>query len=381
MDPLVILLFICAATAIVFFVQWRAVRLELHKTKNDLHALRVDLQIAHARWDATTRSVSEGIVLLDADAHIQFINPAAEIFLDARASIGRAFNQAAWGLQLEPLITAVLARRAESLSQTVVRDERAFLVNVRACPLESECGAIITLTEVTELQRFGRVRRDFIANISHELRTPVTTLHLLAETIENELPRDPRAAATLVAKLRGQVDVLEQLTREMMDLALIESGQMPIRLFDTRLADLIAQSLAILQPQIERKTIALENRVSPDLRVLADADAIHKVLSNLLHNAIKFTPTRGAIIIDARRVDDNIEIQVADTGIGIPARDVPRIFERFLKVDRARTTGETRGTGLGLAIAKHIVEGHGGKIWVTSSEGKGSSFFFTLPIA
>jgi two-component system phosphate regulon sensor histidine kinase PhoR len=234
---------------------------------------------------------------------------------------------------------------------------------------------------VTELQRLGRIRRDFVANISHELRTPVTTLQLVTETLANALRDNLAAAPDLLTKLRGQIELLNQLTEEAMDLALIESGQMPLKLVEAHLAGLLNQVLDLLRPQAEQKQIAIDAQISSDLIVLADSAGAQKVLRNLLHNAIKFTPSGGRISVRARRDADNIEIQVSDTGIGIPAKDLPRIFERFYKADRARAQGEARGTGLGLAIAKHIVEGHGGRIWAESVEGRGSTFHFTLPAA
>jgi len=346
--------------------------------ERELEQARAELNLLHARWNNVTRNIREGVVLVDAERRIVFLNDAAESLLNTRNAVGRQFGEVAWSLQLEPLLREVIGRRFDSLSQTVVNGDRTFQVDVHACASDSG-GALIVFSEVTELQRLGRMRRDFFANISHELRTPVTTLRMLADTIAQELPGHLANVAALLAKLRGQVDVLSQLNDEMMDLALIESGQMPIKLVETCVSDLIAPPLELLRPQAERKQIVLDVQVPADLRVLADREGIHKVVSNLLHNAIKFTQPRGNIAIRARRVEDNVEIRVADTGSGIPARDLPRIFERFYKVDRSRAQNDKRGTGLGLAIAKHIIEGHGGKIWAESVEGKGSAFYFTLP--
>jgi two-component system phosphate regulon sensor histidine kinase PhoR len=250
---------------------------------------------------------------------------------------------------------------------------------VQAFPIPSHYAAIISIREVTELQRLGRVRRDFVANISHELRTPVTTIQLLVDTLARELPANLPGATDLLGKLREQVGVLNQLAEEMMGLALIESGQMPIRLIETHVIDLVEGTLEVLRTQAEHKGIQIEVQISSELCALADATGVRKVLNNLLHNAIKFTPARGRVHLSAVAVDDNIQIEISDTGCGIPARDLARIFERFYKVDQSRASSGTRGTGLGLAIAKHIVEGHGGKIWAESIEGQGSTFYFTLP--
>lgn len=341
------------------------VRRERDKAQHALHNLEIVVQ-----------NIDEAVFLINRDERIVFLNRAAQNLF--ATNTGQSFTSVAWQLQIQPLINEVLSHRAEALAQTVVKDERAFQASVRVCPPQTTCAAMILVNEVTELSRLGRVRRDFVANISHELRTPVTTLRLLADTLSREI--DPYSPARdWVTKLQGQIDALHQLTNELMDLALIESGQMPIKLVDLAVTDLIAQVVELFRAQAERKGIAIQMDVTPNLHVLADPVGARRVLGNLLHNAIKFSPTQGHVTVRARLVADNIEFQVIDNGIGIPARDLPRIFERFYRVERARMPDEVRGTGLGLAIAKHIVEGHGGRIWAESTEGKGSTFYFTLP--
>jgi two-component system phosphate regulon sensor histidine kinase PhoR len=271
----------------------------------------------------------------------------------------------------------------EIASQTIVKDERAFQVRATAFGKANRRGVLLTLTEITELQRLGRARREFVANISHELRTPVATLQLLGETIATQGIADPQLLRDLLDKMRAQIDLLKQLTDELMDLALIESGQAPIRLVNLVAVDLINETLAPLRVQAERKEITLETFVPPDMQVLADPLAVRKILGNLTHNALKFTPRGGRVTLRATWCNEGRDVQIAiqDTGIGISPQDLARIFERFFKVDRsrARAEGELRGTGLGLAIAKHMVEAHGGKIWAESAPGKGSTFYFTLP--
>ena len=166
------------------------------------------------------------------------------------------------------------------------------------------------------------------------------------------------------------------MTQELSDLAQIESGQMPMRLIETHLHDVVAAVLTRLAPQATHASLQLTNEVDPQLSALIDPAQIQRVLSNLVHNAIKFT-TKGGITVSAHiESDERVRIGVRDTGDGIPSEELPRIFERFYKVDRARGRS---GTGLGLAISKHIVEAHGGRIWATSRLGKGTEFFFTVP--
>ena len=352
---------------------WRA---QAHAAQRECDAAQAELRGARDNWEALAQNLRAGVVLLDARGRITYANAAARTLFRLETDTARTFTEIARGWQLEPLIAEILARRAETLSQTVVKNERAFQVTARAYVQ----GTLVLLEDMTELQRLGRVRRDFVANISHELRTPVAALQLLADTLTREL--DAAAPAQIwVAKLRHPIDVLHQLTSELMDLALIESGQMPIALIEISAADLCAPVLALLAPQAERQHITLAAHIPAELRALADPRGAQRVVSNLVHNAIKFTPARGRIEMRAHLAGEFVEFEIADTGIGISAVDLPRIFERFYRADRARAQGETRSTGLGLAIAKHIVEAHGGAIWAESIEGKGSTFHFTLPRA
>jgi len=166
---------------------------------------------------------------------------------------------------------------------------------------------------------------------------------------------------------------------ELLELSRIESGQAPLRFNPTSPHAVIAPAVDRLRPQAERKELTITLEVPHDLPlVLVDAGRIHQVVTNLVHNAIKFTPAGGAVTVRATAEPDHVTVMVEDTGVGISARDLPRIFERFFKADRARAVG---GTGLGLAIAKHVIQAHGGAIWAESSEGRGSRFYFTLPLA
>jgi two-component system phosphate regulon sensor histidine kinase PhoR len=222
----------------------------------------------------------------------------------------------------------------------------------------------------------GRARRDFVANISHELRTPLASIRLLVETLQAGALSNPPVASEMLSKISVEVDALSQLARELLDLAMIESGQMPLKLQCTDLHDLARAQVQRFMPQTQQKQQTLDLDIPAGTCALADDEMISRVLSNLLHNACKFTPNGGRISVSAQRDNDDVTVSVTDTGPGIPPEDLARIFERFYKVDRAR--GQS-GTGLGLAIARHIVEGHGGRIWAESSLGHGATFRFTLP--
>jgi two-component system phosphate regulon sensor histidine kinase PhoR len=205
----------------------------------------------------------------------------------------------------------------------------------------------------------------------------LAALKALTETLRDGALEDPPAAHRFLERMETEVDALSLMVTELLELSRIESGRVPLNLQPVRPLDMITAAYERLCLQAERAELSLSIDCSPDLSLVnADATRIQQVLVNLLHNAIKFTPPGGRIVIGASERPDAVVFSVSDTGIGISAADLPRIFERFYKVDRARSGG---GTGLGLAIARHMVEAHGGKIWVESQLEQGSEFSFTLP--
>jgi two-component system phosphate regulon sensor histidine kinase PhoR len=247
----------------------------------------------------------------------------------------------------------------------------------------------IVIEDLSELRRLERVRRDFIANISHELRTPLASVSLLAETLEDTIDTDPEKAQVFVERIETEVGHLNELVAELLELARIESGGMPMNIGPVEAGMLVREIMARMLPQAQRHRVTLRTSIEQgQTTVAADSKQIARVLVNLVHNAIKFTPSGGTIIIGTRRQpgDTMQSFYVSDSGIGIPPEDLPRIFERFYKVNPARSRGNFigpggGGSGLGLAIARHVVEAHGGRISATSEPGKGSTFTFTLPVS
>jgi two-component system, OmpR family, phosphate regulon sensor histidine kinase PhoR len=212
------------------------------------------------------------------------------------------------------------------------------------------------------------VRRDFISNISHELRTPLAGLKALVDTLRGGAIKDPPAAKRFLKRMDAEVDALAQMVEELLALSRIESGQAPLRWAPTPVAEVVVPAVDRLRPQAERAGLELTVLLPSEApQVLADADRVRLVLTNLVHNACKFTPPGGRITVAAQPAGDEMVLSVQDSGVGISADDLPRIFERFYKADRARSGG---GTGLGLAIAKHIVQGHGGRIWARASRAR-----------
>jgi two-component system phosphate regulon sensor histidine kinase PhoR len=238
---------------------------------------------------------------------------------------------------------------------------------------------VVVLRDITALRRLESIRREFVANVSHELRTPVASIRAVVDTLEDGALDDPAVAGDFVHRIGQEADRLTSLVDELLDLGRAESGRLSLKIEAIAPADLIPRGAERLRPHIERARLHLIVDVPTDLpHVWADRGRIEQVLINLIHNAIKFTPPPGTISVTARAEGDLLRIAVQDTGVGIPEADLPRVFERFYKTDRARRSD---GTGLGLAIAKHIVLAHHGTISATSEPGHGTTFTFTLPLA
>lgn len=247
----------------------------------------------------------------------------------------------------------------------------------------------VTIEDMAEIMRLERIQRDFLANISHELRTPLSSVRLLAETLEDVIDTDPDKAQEFVEKIENEVQYLSGLVSELLDLSRIESGQLQMTIEPVQAEQLVREVMARMLPLAQRHRVRLATDIKRgNTLVAADSKLITRVLMNLVHNAVKFTPSGGLIVIGTSPEQEQ-HLQrffVRDTGIGIGEEELPRVFERFYKTDRARSKSnymgpDGGGTGLGLAIARHVVEAHGGRIMAESTPGQGSTFTFTLPIA
>ncbi|HXE95938.1 MAG TPA: ATP-binding protein, partial [Dongiaceae bacterium] len=240
-------------------------------------------------------------------------------------------------------------------------------------------GVVAVFHDISDLKKLEKVRRDFVANVSHELRTPVTVIRGYAETLlAGALTTDPERAGSFVEKIHNHAERLASLIGDLLTLSELESGEMAVQPAPLRIAEAAGHACALLEEKADAKRITIDLaplREAPP--VLADRGKLEQVLINLLDNAIKYTPENGSISISATAADDMVRIAVSDTGVGIPPKELPRIFERFYRVDPARSR-EQGGTGLGLSIVKHIVQLHEGTVAVESTPGKGSTFSFTL---
>jgi two-component system phosphate regulon sensor histidine kinase PhoR len=243
-------------------------------------------------------------------------------------------------------------------------------------------GLIVVLEDVSELRRLQQIRSAFIDNLSHELRTPLTTISLLAETLARDAQSDgvPPKMRERITRIEVETGHLVQMVSELLDLARIEGDSRLDLVDDIDLGKLAGSSAERLRLFAERQGVTLAVEVDPGTpRIRGDEARLGQVVVNLVHNAVKFSPDGGDVIVRVSHTPDRVQVSVIDHGVGIAPADRERVFERFYKADRARVRGG--GTGLGLAIARHIVEGHGGRIRVESEEGRGSTFSFTIPRA
>jgi two-component system, OmpR family, phosphate regulon sensor histidine kinase PhoR len=326
-----------------------------------------------AHLDAMIDAPPHVLLVLSRDGTIIRANGRARELLGV-ALIGQTIIEATRSHEIDAVVQSTLSQQRIE-ERPVTWNAKPYFA--RAVP-SGEGGAVLSLEDQTDRLRLERVRRDFVANVSHELRTPLASVRLLIETLLSGALEEPETATRMLQQMLGEVDSITQLAQELLDLSMIESGQMPMQMTHANLHEIVDEQIVHYEALTQQRRIDVEDDVPIELAAEIDRKMIGRVLGNLIHNAIKFTPDRGRISITAVPSGDQITVSVADNGAGIPAEDLPRIFERFYKVDRAR--GKS-GTGLGLAIARHVVEAHGGRIWAESVEGKGATFYFTLPKA
>lgn len=325
--------------------------------------------------------MTDGVLIVNRHGRVRLLNPAAAQILKStqERALKRTFVQAVRDHRIVEVFLRCQQSGHEETALLELDRDRFIRMIVTPFLRGDDRGYLVVMQDLTRLHQLQTVRRDFISNISHELRTPIASLRALVETLSDGALDDPVAARRFLRHMEVEVDALSQMVQELLDLARIESGKASLQLAVAPPLTLLQHSTERLQAQAMRAHVALQIDAPTTLpSVYVDANRVEQVITNLIHNAIKFTPPGGEIRLSAC-VDEekNLTIKVADTGVGIAPDDIPRVFERFYKADRARSGG---GTGLGLAIAKHIVQAHGGRIWVESRLGKGSTFFFTLPL-
>jgi two-component system phosphate regulon sensor histidine kinase PhoR len=335
------------------------------------------------RSSAILGSMVEGVAVVTGEERILFCNWAFEQILELPqgSSQGRTLVEALRQADLVALVRQALSGVEELTGEVEVGTVRRRNFSVTAAPVRAAGanGAVLVLHDITELRRLERVRRDFVANVSHEFKTPLTAIQGFAETLLSGALDDKANRNRFVEIIRDHARRLARLTDDLLKLSRIEAGRLELEIRPIRVETLV--NGCVETARLNAKARGLEIHV--DLQenapaVRGDGAQLGEVLQNLLDNAVQYTPSGGQIELKARANGPDVIFTVSDTGIGIPESDLERIFERFYRVDAARSR-EAGGTGLGLAIARHIVEAHGGRIWVESAIGQGSRFHFSVP--
>lgn len=334
------------------------------------------LESERSRLATVLDQITDGVLIADAAGLIQFANPAAGRLFQFGNPLNHSIAEVVRNHQLvEAWRRCQHSRQIQSESVEVpTRHQYLQLVVI---PDQHSSGSLLLAQDLTRIRRLETVRRDFVSNLSHELRTPLASLNALAETLQEGALDDPPAARRFVDQIQIEVDALTQMANELLELSKIESGRFALERSPVAASELLHSAARRMHVQAERANINLRVDCADEGQtVQADSQRLEQVLINLIHNAVKFTRPGGEVTLCAEPAPGEVRFIVRDTGAGIPADEVARIFERFYRVDKSRTG---RGTGLGLSIAKHIVEAHGGKIWAESTEGQGSTFYFTIP--
>lgn len=348
----------------------------LNRMAEDLQRKIQDLSDDRAKTLAILSGMVEGVLVLDEKGRIVLTNASFERMfgLSGDPWIGRYHYERLRHHPLNALIKEVI-QTGKPLSQEV-RLETASRPHLQVQASVTERGprsVVLVFHDITEIKRLERMRKDFVANVSHELRTPLAAIQGYLETLVDGGLENREEAREFLAILQKHTDRMTNIVRDLLQLSRIESGLDPIRPARIDLREAVDRNLLLLKPLAEKKGQALTVSIPQGLSLSADPEKLNQVLINLLDNAIKYTPERGAIAVAASETGEAVTIEIRDSGIGIPRGDLGRIFERFYRVDRTRSR-ELGGTGLGLSIVKHIVEAHGGKITVESEIGKGSRF-------
>lgn len=358
---------------------------EISRAANRLIARLKAVEYQHTqeqRWvEAIFDGLQDGIMLVDGTEQVIWANNRAGELLGSNHTVltEQRLTMLARDYELVAQYRVVL-RDGEPSTRTMQHLRSGRAIDIAILPVETggERLGLIVLRDVTELRRLELVRREFVANVSHELKTPLASIRALADTLEAGAIDDPDVSGEFLGRIVLEVDRLNALVDELLDLGRLESGRLALDYRPTSPLELIERAAARLQYQIEAAGLEFQLDVAPDLPpVMLDPGRMEQVLLNLIQNAVKFTPAGGSILLRASESSGTLLIEVIDTGAGIHEDELPRLFERFYKSDRAR---RSTGTGLGLAIAKHIVLAHGGQIGVRSVLGEGSTFTVVLPL-
>lgn len=336
------------------------------------------------RLEAVLLSMFDGVIVVDKNGKMKLMNKALRnLFQVMEEVVGKKPIEVIRNVEIQEIVNQVTQQEAGALSRelsVLFPHEKHFIIHATPVTLNGVIdGAVMVFHDITELRRLESVRKDFVANVSHELRTPITNIKGYAETLLEGALNDKANAEDFTKIIYSESERLAKLVEDVLDLSRIESGKMEFIFKEQNIKELVSRVEKGLGKQIENKRITFKNEIPDTIGdVTFDATSIAQVLLNLIENAIKYNKENGTVTVSAVSKGSGIEVSISDTGIGIPEDDLPRVFERFYRVDKAHSR-EIGGTGLGLSIVKHIIQAHKGEVYVTSKLGEGSTFRFTLP--
>ena len=333
------------------------------------------------KLEKIVNQLMDGLLIVSKEGQVQLLNRSLRKMFKVTDSApeGKDFIQVIPQYQLVELFRKTVETGKDQGDFIELKGEGKYLLALTTVLQgQKDGGVLILVQDRTKNRELEEMRQVFVSNVSHELRTPLSSLKALTETLQGAVDQDPQAAKRFLQMMDVEIDKLSQMVLELLELSRIESGRVELNKKSIPVSDLIRPAVERMRLQAERSGLKLGMEIADNLPLIhVDDERIEQVLVNLIHNAIKFTPAGGAVSVSANQKGNEILITVTDTGIGIPEKDLPHIFERFYKVDPARATG---GTGLGLAIARHLVEAHQGRIWAESKEGEGARFIIALPL-
>ncbi|MBF0252973.1 MAG: HAMP domain-containing protein [Candidatus Omnitrophica bacterium] len=337
-----------------------------------------------ARLEAVFLSMFDGLMIVDAKGNIVLMNKSIQnMFMITKDPTGRKPLEVIRNIEVQESVDKLLktTSRVESREISILIPAKKTLI-IHGTPIMRDGkieGAVLVVHDITEIRRLENIRKDFVANVSHELRTPVSSIKGFAETLVNGALDDKENAMDFVKIIESNADRLVRMIDDLLDLAKIETGKVKLNLRPCSIPETADKVIKDLAKAAKEKSISIENKIDKNISdIKADESMIMQVFYNLIDNAIKYSNNGGAIIISSEEQANLVSVKVSDTGIGIPEKDLARVFERFYCVDKTRSR-KSGGTGLGLSIIKHIVEEHGGRVSVESTLAQGSIFTFTLP--
>ena len=329
---------------------------------------------------AVLDTMADGVIVIERTGRVALLNPASRDLLGIRPETvqGLRLVELVRDNEIHRLITACKDGKSRQQAEISLILPRRFLSAI-ATPLDNDEGVLLTLHDLTRMQQVETSQKEFVSNVSHELRNPMASIKAMVETLESGAVNEPQVAMDFLSRMRGDVDRINGLVNDLLELSRMESGQFRIDVEPISLAPVVQSVKRQFGDTATTHGVEIVSKLHDDLPlVMADGEKLTQVFVNLVENALKFTPADGEIRIQAEPFEEYVQVQLQDTGIGVAPQHVPHLFERFYKVNRSRRDS---GTGLGLSIVKQLVEAHGGQITVASQEGEGCAFTFTVPRA